>query len=159
MPACSAMAAVVTAPNPRWLNKHKAHQPEILIPRFVRKQIQRSWGQEPTCGVSHGSSWGFIWAGTRGFITIKPKRRDQTQQNGSRIPQRQRGTFFMAVQHLVFLRRLVVVIAVAGQFVQHDSANVGVGIPRCGGVARARSDQSQDLLAQQTVVFDVVDAL
>ena len=64
----------------------------------------------------------------------------------------------MAVQHLVFLRRLVVVIAVACQFVQHDSANVGVGIPGVVGL-HALVAAGVEFLAQQTVVFDVVDAL
>ena len=63
----------------------------------------------------------------------------------------------MAVQHLVLLRRLEVVVTVASEFVQHDPANVGIGIPGVVGLHPFVSTRFK-LVPQQSIVLDVIDA-
>ena len=88
---------------------------------------------------------------------IKPKRRHQAQQDGGRIAQRQRGGLRVAVQHLVLFGRLEVVVAMPGQLIQNDSADVRIGIPR---VVRLHTFVSTgfQFVPKQPLVFDVVDA-
>ena len=112
MPASSAMDAVVTAPNPRWLNSTRLAA-RILSRVFCENKSSVPGVKSPLVASVMGQL-GFHLGRHAWVHHDKPERRDQAQQNGRRIPQRQRGAFFVAVQHLVFLRRLVVVIAVAG---------------------------------------------
>ena len=38
------------------LVEHHQARRQNLVPRFLRKQVQRSGSQQPTCGVSHGTT-------------------------------------------------------------------------------------------------------
>lgn len=104
------------------------------------------------------SELGFHLSGDARIHDIKPKRRHQAQQDGGRVAQRQRRALFVAIQDLVLLGRLEVVVAVPGQFVQNDSADVRIGIPAVVRLDALVSARTQ-FIAQQSVVLDVIDAL
>ena len=88
---------------------------------------------------------------------IEPQRREETEQNRGRVPQRKLRALLVAIKRLVLFGRLEMVIAVTGQFIQGDAPNIEVRIP---GVMRldAFIPARRCFHSPQSIVLDVIDA-
>ena len=101
-PADSAMAAVVSAPYPFWLNAARL-EARILSRVFSEKSSSVPGVSSPLFASVMGQ---LRFHGSRDpwVHYVKPQWGNHAQQNGRRVSQRQRWAFFMAIEHLILLR-------------------------------------------------------